>query len=57
MLPTACPYGACKTPSVAGLGKDVPAAVVGVHPRGAACARRGVVGVIHPDELAEGIIV
>ena len=42
--------------AVAGLGKDVPAAVVVVQPRGAALARRGVVWVIHADELPQRVV-
>ena len=41
---------------VAGLGKDVPAALVVVQPRRAALTRRGVVRIVYPDEPPQRVI-
>ena len=42
--------------AAAELGKDVPAAVAVVQPCGAALARRGVVRVVHADELPQRVV-
>ena len=50
------PRPAAGSVGVVRLGEYVPAAVVLVHPRGTSRARRGVVGVVYANQLAEGVV-